>query len=49
MLLALAKTDKQTADEICAKVFRSFRDVEYDVGAFLAARKQLLVALSEQD
>ena len=47
MLLALAKTDKQTADEICHKVFRSFCDVEYDVAAFRAARKQLLEALSK--
>ena len=47
MLLALAKTDKATADAICQQVFRSFRDVEYDVPAFREARVQLLVALSD--
>jgi hypothetical protein len=47
MLKVLAKTDKQTADAICQKVFRSFCDVEYDVQKFRAARKQLLEALSE--
>ncbi len=46
MLSELAKTDKQTADEICQKVFRSFCDVEYDVAKFRAARVQLLEALS---
>jgi hypothetical protein len=47
MLKVLAKTDKQTADAICQKVFRSFCDVEYDVQKFRAARKQLLIALSD--
>ena len=47
MLTALAAKDKARADEICASVFRSFRDVEYDVMAFRAARRALLEALSE--
>lgn len=46
MLSALASKDKARADEICAKVFRSFCDVEYDVSAFRSARKELLEALS---
>ena len=47
MLKALAKRDKARADSICAKVFRSFCDVEYDVAKFRAARRELLEALSE--
>ena len=47
MLKLLAKTDKAMADAICDKVFRSFRDVEYDVATFRAVRAQLLAALSE--
>ena len=47
MLKCLAKTDKAKADAICDRVFHSFRDVEYDISTFRAARKQLLVALSE--
>lgn len=47
MLRTLAKEDRSKAATICAKVFRSFRDVEYDVSAFRAARKELLQALSE--
>ena len=47
MLAALAEKDKARADEICASVFRSFRDVEYDVTAFRATRRALLEALSE--
>ena len=47
MLRELAKTDKEKADAICDKVFRSFRDVEYDISAFRAARRELLIALSE--
>ena len=47
MLRALAAKDKAKADAICAKVFRSFRDVEYDVAAFRAVRRELLEALSE--
>ncbi len=46
MLSQLAKTDKALADEICESVFRSFKDVEYDVNRFLAAKKRLLEALS---
>ena len=47
LLKALAARDKATADDICASVFRSFRDVEYDVGRFTAAKRRLLAALSE--
>ena len=47
LLRALAAKDKAKADEICGKVFRSFRDVEYDVAAFRTARRELLTALSE--
>ncbi len=46
LLKALARRDKALADEICASVFRSFRDVEYNVAAFTAARRRLLEALS---
>ena len=46
MLKALAKTDKSRADAVCEKVFRSFRDVEYGISAFRAARRELLEALS---
>ena len=45
-LRALAKKDKALADDICASVFRSFRDVEYDPKKFEAARRRLLAALS---
>lgn len=47
LLKQLAKTNKPLADSICASVFRSFSDVEYDVAAFTAARRKLLEALSE--
>ncbi len=47
MLRALAAKDKKRADAICETVFRSFRDVEYDVSKFEAARRSLLGALSE--
>ena len=47
MLRALSEVDKEKADAICDKVFRSFRDVEYDISAFRAARRELLIALSE--
>ena len=47
LLKLLAQKDKHLADSICQSVFRSFCDVEYDVGAFTAARKKLLRALSE--
>ncbi len=46
LLKALAAKDKALADEICASVFRSFKDVEYDVAAFTAAKRRLLGALS---
>ncbi len=47
LLKVLAKKDKARADAICQKVFRSFKDVEYNVAAFEAARRELLEALSE--
>lgn len=46
LLRELAKTDKALADEICESVFHSFKDVEYDIAAFTAAKKRLLEALS---
>lgn len=46
MLRLLAKEDCPKAEAICAKVFCSFCDVEYDVSAFRAARKELLRTLS---
>ena len=46
MLKKLAETDRARADAICAAVFRSFRDVEYDPHIFRAARRELLKALS---
>ena len=46
-LTVLAKKNKPLADEICETVFRSFRDVEYDVKAFEKVRRRLLSALSE--
>ena len=46
LLRELAKTDKAKADELCENVFRSFRDVEYDVAKFTANKKALLEALS---
>ncbi len=46
LLTALARTDRQLADEICQSVFRSFKDVEYDVSKFTDAKKRLLEALS---
>ena len=47
LLKALSQKDKALADEICSSVFRSFRDVEYDVARFTAAKRRLLAALSE--
>lgn len=46
-LTVLAKKNKPLADEICETVFRSFRDVEYDVKAFEKVRRRLLSAVSE--
>ncbi|MGN1346316.1 MAG: DUF4091 domain-containing protein [Eubacteriales bacterium] len=46
LLRELAKTDRALADDICSSVFRSFRDVEYDVARFTAAKRRLLEALS---
>ncbi|MBR6739647.1 MAG: DUF4091 domain-containing protein [Clostridia bacterium] len=47
LLCELAKTDKAKADAICDKVFKSFKEVEYDVNAFIENKKALLEALSE--
>lgn len=46
LLKKLAIKDKAKADEICLKVFRSFKDVEYDVNKFINVKKELLEALS---
>lgn len=46
LLTELAKSNKALADEICGTVFRSFKDVEYDVGRFTETKKRLLEALS---
>ena len=46
LLCELAKTDKAKADELCENVFRSFKDVEYDVAKFTSNKKALLEALS---
>ena len=48
MLKALSEVNKEKADEICAKVFTSFREVEYDISAFRAARRELLETLSDK-
>ncbi len=46
LLTALARWDRAAADAICARGFRSFRDVEYDPTVFAAVHRDLLVALS---
>ena len=46
LLCELAKTDKAKADAICESVFRSFKDVDYDVNRFLSVKRELLEALS---
>ena len=46
LLTALAAVDKEKADALCRRVFRSFRDVEYDVAAFTENLRELLAALS---
>jgi hypothetical protein len=46
LLRILAEKDKSAADEICTSMFRSFKDVEYDVNRFIDAKKRLLEALS---
>jgi len=46
LLRTLAEKDKALADDICQTVFRSFKDVEYDVRVFDANRRRLLEALS---
>lgn len=46
LLTELAKTDRAAADAICDRVFRSFKDVEYDVAVFTATKKLLLEAFA---
>ncbi|NLE14065.1 MAG: DUF4091 domain-containing protein [Clostridiales bacterium] len=47
LLSLLAKTDKAAADALCAKVFRSFKDVEYDIAVITDVKRSLLEALSK--
>lgn len=42
LLKKLSETNKPLADEICDSVFHSFKDVEYDVNKFTAAKRRLL-------
>ena len=46
LLRLIAQKDKAKADAVCAKVFRSFRDVEWDVRKYLAVRSELLETAS---
>ncbi len=46
LLRMLREQDRARADEICARGFRSFRDVEYDPNRFDAIRRELLEACS---
>lgn len=46
LLCKLSKHNKQKADELCATVFHSFKDVEFDVKKFIETKKALLEALS---
>ena len=46
LLRLLAQHDKAQADALCARGFRSFRDVEYDPMAFRALREELLAAVA---
>lgn len=48
LLQTLAAVDKEKADAICAHVFRSFKDVEYDPQVFRAVRNELIRALEVQ-
>ncbi len=45
MLRAVAATDKELADSLCARVFRSFRDVAYDPLVFRETRNALVRAV----
>ncbi len=47
MLRALGERDKAKADAICDTIFKSFKDVEYNIAEFRKARHQLLDALAE--
>jgi hypothetical protein len=48
LLTALAAVDRVAADALCARGFRSFRDVEYDPVAFAALHRELLEAVSQR-
>lgn len=47
MLKSLAKHNKKKADELCNKLFHSFKDVEYDVRLFRSVKNELLEELSK--
>ena len=46
LLTALSAVDKEKADDLCRRVFRSFHDVEYDAAVFTENLRALLAALS---
>lgn len=46
LLRLLSLSDRGRADALCAKVFRGFRDVEFDLGRFASFRAELLDAVS---
>ena len=45
MLRAVAAADRTLADSLCARVFRSFRDVAYDALVFRETRNALVRAV----
>ena len=47
ILIAIAKKDKKTADELCGKCFRRFNDVENDASVFDKIRIELLEAFDK--
>ena len=47
MLTAISKKDKETADKLCERGFRSFRDVTYDGKAFRALREDIIKTYAE--
>ena len=49
MLKALAAVNKEKADEICNKLFHSFKDVEYDVKTFRTVKNELLAEFSKTE
>ena len=46
LLRMLAQSDPEKADALCGRCFRSFNDVEYDINAFEAAKKEIYEAVS---